>query len=771
MHLKATQQLTRCFIASQSADNRDLASIPPVVLYEHSDFRGSYVGLQTGDFGSLGDFKDKITSIKILPGFAATLCENENFDGRCFTVDQSTYRVPTLNDKIDSVKVFPFDPPARVYQHGDFKGDVLGVYEGQEIRHLNEFDFNDKISSIKVAAGYVLTLCEHPDFKGKCWSYENFEDDYTKAINDKISSLKVVPNEAPVSLYEHPNFAGQVVNLFNVGDAIADLADFNDKLSSIKVRRGYQVSVCSEKRFGGECVTLTDDNTRVVRSIYDRASSVKVDFFRNDIGFWDGPFEMPIVSATLANLPNGNVLGFAAASRDDSGGFGKTFTCTFNPITGECSEELVKNTGHNMFCPGTAVLDDQRILISGGSDDEVTTVYDPHTDSWTRGSDMNIPRGYHSTTVLPDGSVFAFGGSWNDGKRVQFLFFVINEGGKGKKDGEVFNIRTGQWENRRGIKSAGSFLTNDKEGLYRSDNHYWLFTAPDGRVFHAGPSKRMHWIETDGEGRSYESLLRGDDKDAMNGNSVMFDIGKILVVGGAENYNTGYGSKRAYVIDINGPEAVVTRVHDMIYQRVYPNTAVLPNGQVLVVGGKQDAGIFTDKDAIYAAEIFDPKTGRFTELASMKVPRTYHASGILLQDGRFFAAGGGICGDCGVNHFDGEIFTPPYLLNGDFSLRSRPEIMHAPTEVDVGEIFDVDVASVGDEGVVLSFALIRLSAATHSTNNDVRRIPLAASRRNASSYTISMPQSHAVAVPGTYWLFAMKSDDTPSVGYVISVKP
>jgi len=743
----------------------------PVVLYEHSNFRGESVGLQTGDFASLGDFKNKLTSIKIEPGFAATFCEHENYSGRCFTADRSTSKVYTLNDRIDSVKVYPFDPPARVYEHGHFNGNVIGVFEGQEIRRLNEFDFNDKISSIKVAPGYVLILCEHPDFQGMCWSYENFEDDETKAINDKISSLKLVRNDAPVTLYEHPDFAGRVLSLFKVGDSFEDLksVDLNDRLSSIKVRRGFQVTVCSDKRFDGECVTITDNNARVARSIYDRASSVKIDFDRNDIGFWEGPFTMPIVAASLANLPDGEVLGFAAASRDDSGGSGKTYTCIFNPISGECTEELVQNTDHNMFCPGTAVLDDQRILISGGSDDEVTTIYDPRSESWVRGADMNIPRGYHSTTVLPDGSVFAFGGSWNDGKRITFLFITINEGGKGKKDGEVFNVHTGLWENRAGIKSGGSFLTHDDQGLYRSDNHYWLFTAPDGRVFHAGPSRRMHWIETDGDGRTEESVLRGDDKDAMNGNAVMFDIGKILVTGGAENYDSGNGSKRAYVIDINGPEAFVTRVGDMNYSRVYPNTAVLPNGQVLVVGGKQDAGTFSDKDAIYAAEIFDPRTGLFTEVASMKVPRTYHASGLLLQDGRFFAAGGGICGDCGVNHFDGEIMTPPYLLNDDFSYRYRPLIVYAPSEVEVGQTFDVDVADVDEDGV--SFALIRLSAATHSTNNDVRRIPLAASRMNMSSYKISMPQSHAVALPGTYWLFAVKPDDTPSVGYVMTVKP
>ena len=36
---------------------------------------------------------------------------------------------------------------------------------------------------------------------------------------------------------------------------------------------------------------------------------------------------------------------------------------------------------------------------------------------------------------------------------------------------------------------------------------------------------------------------------------------------------------------------------------------------------------------------------------------------------------------CRANHFDGEIFTPPNLLNGDGSLAKRPVIKAAPRTV------------------------------------------------------------------------------------------
>ena len=164
---------------------------------------------------------------------------------------------------------------------------------------------------------------------------------------------------------------------------------------------------------------------------------------------------------------------------------------------------------------------------------------------------MKIGRAYHSMTVLGDGSIFTVGGSWH--------------GGKGDKDGELWTPSTNEWTLKTGIP-AGSFLTNDMGGVYRSDNHLWLFTAPNGLVFHAGPSYKMHWVDASGSGSVTQSVNQGST-DRMNGNALMYDIGKILVVGGAPNYDRGSGTKDAYTIDINGAEASVTKAGDMKFQQ------------------------------------------------------------------------------------------------------------------------------------------------------------------------------------------------------------
>ena len=479
-------------------------------------------------------------------------------------------------------------------------------------------------------------------------------------------------------------------------------------------------------------------------------------------GLWESPIiSLPLVPVAAGNLPDGKLVLWSAYSRFNFGGSsGQTYSAILDPFTQTYTEAVVQNTNHDMFCPGTAVLPDNRIIITGGSNSEATTIFDPRNGpegTWIDAPDMKIRRGYHSMTVLSDGSVFTVGGSWS--------------GGQGGKLGEVWDYVSGSWSVKAGIE-ADPLSTQDDRGIYRADNHMWLFTAPNGKVFHAGPSVMTHWIDTDGNGQVVNSVLRGDDTDSMNGNAVMFDIGKILKVGGAENYDNGPANNRAYVIDINGGEGSVTvqRTGDMTSPRSLCNSVVLPTGKVVIIGGMAQTKLFSDNSAVLAAEMWDPNSGEFTQLDSMTVPRTYHSFAILLKDGRVLAGGGGLCGGCAVNHADAEIFTPPYLLDDNKNPLQRPEIVSAPSNVAVGATFSVEM----DTANMHTFALMRLGAATHAVNNDVRRIPLQGVLVNVLGngnglFELTVPSNPAVALPGTYFLFAMNVDGVPSVAATVSV--
>lgn len=152
----------------------------------------------------------------------------------------------------------------------------------------------------------------------------------------------------------------------------------------------------------------------------------------------------------------------------------------------------------------------------------------------------------------------------------------------------------------------------------------------------------MHWLTTLNNGSIEVSIVRGDDTDAMNGNAVMYDIGKLLTLGGAANYGTGAASNRAYVIDISNSSnnaVTVKRSGNVNFARSLCNSVVLPNGEVVVIGGQTMVELFSDNNAVLDTEIWNPLTGRFTTLQKTRIPRTYHSVALLMKDGRVWTAG------------------------------------------------------------------------------------------------------------------------------------
>ncbi|MGD0248302.1 MAG: kelch repeat-containing protein, partial [Candidatus Limnocylindrales bacterium] len=65
------------------------------------------------------------------------------------------------------------------------------------------------------------------------------------------------------------------------------------------------------------------------------------------------------------------------------------------------------------------------------------------------------------------------------------------------------------------------------------------------------------------------------------------------------------------------------------------STTVLDDGRVLVVGGFSGA----DAGVVSMAELYDPKTGKFTRTAALNRPRALHTATVL-SDGRVLIAGG-----------------------------------------------------------------------------------------------------------------------------------
>ena len=364
---------------------------------------------------------------------------------------------------------------------------------------------------------------------------------------------------------------------------------------------------------------------------------------------WSALRTLPLVPVSISNLPDGKVLLWSAEEKFAFGvEVGRTYSATFDPASGAVTERTVTETGHNMFCPGTTNLADGRLLVNGGISAANTSIFDPATNTWTRGPAMNIARGYQANTLLKDGGVLTLGGSWSGGTA-------------GNRHGEVWTA-AGGWQRKTGIP-IDPFLSSDPSRAFGMDSHFMMLPAGNGKVFHAGPGINMHWIATEGNGRVSDAGPRGDDQFSISGTTVMYEQGKILKTGGGPGYDSVNANANSYVIDINGGVAV-RKLAPMAYRRAFHNSVVLPNGQVLIVGGQTYAVGFSDNNSVLVPELFDPVTETFTTLPPIASPRNYHSVALLLPDARVVSAGGGLCGaGCAANHPDLQVLTPHYLLN------------------------------------------------------------------------------------------------------------
>lgn len=477
------------------------------------------------------------------------------------------------------------------------------------------------------------------------------------------------------------------------------------------------------------------------------------------LGRWGPTINFPLVPvAASIQHDTGKVLVWSSYAEDQFRSIGTTFkggktvTGTYDPSTKSVSEQTVTNTRHDMFCPGVSTDVTGRVIVTGGNDASKTSIYDPSSNGWVSGPNMVIARGYQSQTTISDGRTFTIGGSWS--------------GPKGGKNGEIYDPTTNKWT---GLPNCDvtALLTDDKEGIGKQDNHPWLFAWKQGSVFQAGPSKQMNWYGVSGTGSQKTAGLRATDGHSMNGNAVLYDAvaGRILTVGGSPDYTGTDSTSNAHIITINNPNSVpsVVTIPNMHYSRMYHTSVVLPDGTVFIHGGQTHGDSFTDNFSVLTPELFDPVTSSFTPMAANVIPRNYHSVALLLLDGTVFTGGGGLCGTCIGNHFDGQIYTPQYLLNGG----ARPVIKSvSKSVVSVGGSFDAatDVA-------VAKWAFMRYGSATHTINTDQRRIPLTPTNQTSGNLTSSftLPSDSGILLPGYYMLFALSSQGVPSVAKTIRV--
>jgi len=443
------------------------------------------------------------------------------------------------------------------------------------------------------------------------------------------------------------------------------------------------------------------------------------------VGGWSPVMSWPVVAIHSHVLPNGKVLTW--------GRIPQGAPAEWNPADGTFQAMPL---AANIFCSGHALLPDGRLLVTGGHIADNTGlpdtyIFDFNTGAWTQAPMMALGRWYPTSTTLPNGEVLTVAGSDQ-----QSTNNVVPE---------VFQTN-GTWRRLTGAPLSQPYYP-------------FMFVAPDGRAFEAGPNQATHFLTTSATG-AWSNGPSSSFGTRPYGSAVMYDAGKILLVGGGDP-----PTSTAEVIDLSGA-ATWRSTNPLPVPRRQLNATLLADGTVLVTGGTSSPGFNGAAGAQLSAQLWNPTTEVWTAMASMTVKRLYHSSAVLLPDGRVLSAGSGQPAATGeVDRYDAEIYSPNYLFQSDGSPAVRPVISASPTAVGYGQTM---LVTSPDAASITKVTWIRLSSVTHAFNQNQRMNYLSFTNQG-NDLLISSPANPNLAPPGHYLLFILNASGVPSDGQIVRI--
>ena len=151
----------------------------------------------------------------------------------------------------------------------------------------------------------------------------------------------------------------------------------------------------------------------------------------NDQGTWSSVFSWPLIPLHSVVTPEGRLMSYGTRGNGQQTGF--FIYDIWDPSMGtgiSAHTTLPNGTGTDIFCssqliiPGggpVPITGSGKIFLSGGDNwtgtgttntgNSNTNVFDPQSNTLTRGTDMNRARWYGTSTVLLNGEIYIQGGS------------------------------------------------------------------------------------------------------------------------------------------------------------------------------------------------------------------------------------------------------------------------------------------------------------------------------------------------------------------------
>jgi hypothetical protein len=379
-------------------------------------------------------------------------------------------------------------------------------------------------------------------------------------------------------------------------------------------------------------------------------------------------------------------------------------------------------------------------------------IFNIHTETYQKVSDMNLARWYPTLVGLKDGNVLAVSGL------NQFGQIITGHS-------EEFNLKTHRWTMKDKLKH--SFPTYPA-----------LFLMPDGKLFFTGATTgygpdKWSWRKPgiwDPNTNKFTPVTDGlqDRNQLETAGSILLPPAqdqRYAIIGGGGVGESPLSTGRIDVVNLKSKHPVWRSDGSLPTGTRYPEVVITPNDGVVISGGSKYYRGMHGSD-LMTAHMWMPGSGAMTSLANPLVGRDYHSEGLLLPDGRILTLGGNpLYGDKAdtepqIFHKQISIYSPPYLYHG-----SRPRLTGGPSTLARGA---TGTFTTPNSSSIVKARLMHPSAVTHVTDVQQRSIALSISHVNGA-VKLTIPSGAGLVPSGWYMLFVDNGRGVPSVARWVKI--
>ncbi|MEI7475180.1 MAG: kelch repeat-containing protein [bacterium] len=242
----------------------------------------------------------------------------------------------------------------------------------------------------------------------------------------------------------------------------------------------------------------------------------------------------------------------------------------------------------------------------------------------------------------------------------------------------------------------------------------------------------------------------------VNHTASLLPNGKVLVAGGLDDDLGGGPSNTAEIYDPKTQKFSLTR--NLLVKRINPQSILLKNGKVLIVGGVDDLPMY--KNQIKIAELYDYKSGKFSRTGDLNIPRLNGFKLTLLNDGRVLVTGG-LTTAYGIRKNNCEIYDPNTAKFKLISPMKFKRDMHNAVLLKNGNVLIVGgnttFNTIDEKSIQQAAAGAGIESTTEIFNSKTEKFSLAGNiiYRIIPGASILLPDGNVLIIGG----FGKKADD------------